>query len=514
MEPAAGPIDLNGTRLDPGAGTLTRNGAPVPLRAKSFALLCHLARHAGKVLSKSDILDAVWPVVTVSEDSLTQAIHDIRVAVGDEAGEVLCTVRGRGYMLKPTPAAALSSAPITPERSIRIAVLPFDDRAAAEPTRPLVSALADDIAGGLARFRTLTVIARGSAEAAAAETSDPVAIARQLSADYLIQGTVREAPGTLTLRLTLIDGAAGALIWSRSFDCSGEQLLGVETAVTDELVAHLSTGIETAFEAQAARLPRSSLSAYTHFARGRGAMRATTAEGIREARDHLLAAVAVDPDFAEAWAMLAWAEMASHDYRMAPPEVLERALGNSRRAVALAPNESVTVSTLGYIQTMTCDYDAAEANIALGLRLNPSNVDALMDAATLMLTRGRPMEALACLDRTEAVNPLRYHHHVRVHRAEALYMLGRYAEAATELARAVPLPARRHLWAAASLAQAGRAAEAAPHLAAFAAEFPGRDPVEVARHSYNYERPEDSDHLAEGLRMAVAAAGGGGTVSA
>jgi TolB-like protein/Flp pilus assembly protein TadD len=451
--------------------------------------------------------------VTVTEDSLTQAVRDIRVAIGDEDGVLLATVRGRGYLLnaRETPSAPPEQA--TPQRALRVAVLPFNDRAASDATRPLVAALAEDIAGGLARFRTLTVIAQGSCEAAAAETTDTVAIAQRLAADYLIQGTVREAPGVLTLRLSLIDGAEGALIWSDIFDCSGDRLLGVEAAVTDRLVSHLSFGIEMAADSRSARQPTSSLTAYGHFARGRGAMRATTPAGAGIAHKHLQAAVEADPAFAEAWAMLAWAEMAQHDYRMAPPGVMDRALRYARRAVELSPGESMTVSTLGYVQVMAGDYDLAEANIARGIALNPSNVDAMMDMATLMLARGRHDEVLSWLARAGAVNPLRYLDHARGHRAEALYMLGRYGEALQELSQMVPLPPRRHLWVAAALAQAGRATEAAPHLDAFAAEFPGQDPVAVACHSYDFERPEDTAHLAAGLRLAIAATSGGGAVS-
>jgi hypothetical protein len=103
------------------------------------------------------------------------------------------------------------------------------------------------------------------------------------------------------------------------------------------------------------------------------------------------------------------------------------------------------------------------------------------------------------------VNPLRYHHHAAAHRAEAFYMLRRYDEAAEVLAALYPIPARRRLWFAATLAMAGRESEAPEHLAAFAAEMPGQDPVEVARHTYNYERSDDTGHFLDGLRRAIAA---------
>jgi DNA-binding winged helix-turn-helix (wHTH) protein/tetratricopeptide (TPR) repeat protein len=504
-----GGLSINGARLDLAAGTLSRDGAVIPLRARSFALLGHLARHRGQVLSKSALLDAIWPDVTVTEDSLTQAIRDIRVAIGDDAGQVLQTVRGRGYILAPpdrtAAAAAAAPAPIT--RTIRVAVLPFADTAVPAELRPLVSALADDIAGALARFRSLTVLARGSAEAAAADSSDPQAIAVRLGADFLVQGTARGGGAALALRLSLVGGDDGSLRWSDSFDCSGELLLGVEAAVVPRLVAHIATGIEHEVEDQAARQPPASLTAYGHLARGRAALRPASRDEMEAARRHLLAATEADPGLSEAWAQLAFAEMMLNDYRMAPPEVIDRAMGHVRRAVALGPSESVSVSMLGYMQILTDEFVAAEANISRALKLNPSSVDAMMDMATLQLTRGRAAEALAWLDRARDVNPLRIQHHVIGHLAEAHYMMQRYDEAVQVLAELHPIPTRRRLWIAAALAKAGRAAEAAPHLAAFAAEMPGKDPLEVARHSYNYEHAADTEHLLDGIRLALAAAG-------
>lgn len=496
-------LNLYGARLDPAAGTLTRHGVLVPLRARSFALLCHLARHRGQLLAKSDLLDAIWPEVIVTEDSLTQAIRDIRVALGDEAGRVLQTVRGRGYLLAAAPAPAPAPAAAG---AVRLAVLPFADTAVPVEVRPLVSALADDIAGALARFHALTVLARGSAEAAAAESNDPLAIAARLGADFLVQGTARGSGSTLALRLSLIGGRDGSLRWSDSFDCSGELLLGVEATVAPRLVAHLAAGIEHEVEDRATRQPTASLDAYGHLARGRAALRPASREEMESARRHLLAAVEADPGLSEGWAQLAFAEMMLNDYRMAPPEVIERAMGHARRAVSLSPNESVSVSMLGYMQTMTGDVLAAEANISRALKLNPSNVDAMMDMATLLLTRGRPAEALAWLDRARDVNPLRLQHHVIGHLAEAHYMMHRYDEAVQVLAELHPIPTRRRLWIAAALAKAGRASEAAAHLAIFAAEMPDHDPLAVARRSYNYEHPVDTEHLLDGLRLALAAA--------
>jgi hypothetical protein len=110
-------------RLDLDRGTLTRCGALVPVRAKAFALLGHLARNAGRVVSKDELLERVWPGVTVTEDSLTQAIRDLRRAIGDDRQEIVRTIARRGYLL----AVPLDPAPARPGGAgePRVAVLSF-----------------------------------------------------------------------------------------------------------------------------------------------------------------------------------------------------------------------------------------------------------------------------------------------------------------------------------------------------------------------------------------------------
>jgi DNA-binding winged helix-turn-helix (wHTH) protein len=497
-----GPIMLNGACLDFEAGTLTRGANGISLRPRSFALLCYLARRPGKVVRKTELLEEVWHDVIVTEDSLTQAIRDIRLAIDDPAGECLRTFRGRGYSLNiqpaPTPLAS------TPERTIRLAILPFAVDAVSLDSRPLVSALVDDIAGGLSKFRTLTVLARGAAEALAT-VPDPRDIALRLKAQYLVQGTAQEGSDGLRLRLALIDGSEGTLVWSDSFDCSGERLLGVETDVTRRIIMHLNAGLEDEIDTRLLRQHTGSLTAYGHFARGRWAMQFFTTERLEEAHRHFSLAVEADPDFADAWAFLSWAELAVNDYRMATQEVLDRAYGYALRAVELAPNESHPVSNLGYVQNIFGEYEAAEANISKGLRLNPSSVDAMMDMATLHTFRGRPHEALNWLDRIEEIDPIRYQYICRTHRSEASYMVGKYAEAARVLSFVKPMPARRGLWMAAALAKAGNAEKAAPYLAAFSEAHPGLDPLAVAAHTYAYEHEADTVHLLDGLRLAMAA---------
>src|SRR5262245_14571333 len=84
--------------LDLERGLVLGPTGPVTLRAKSFELLAYLVGNAGRVLPKEELVAAVWNQIAVTDDSLTQCIHDIRRALGDQQQKLLQTVPRRGYL--------------------------------------------------------------------------------------------------------------------------------------------------------------------------------------------------------------------------------------------------------------------------------------------------------------------------------------------------------------------------------------------------------------------------------
>ena len=136
-----------------------------------------------------------------------------------------------------------------------------------------------------------------------------------------------------------------------------------------------------------------------------------------------------------------------------------------------------------------------------GLKLNPSNYDGLLDLAVVTTCRGRPLEALRVLDQANDLNPMRIGPEPHL-RGEALYMVGRYSEAADAFLLTPDLPDRRRAVLAAMLAMAGRHEEAVAQLELAARNDPDLGFMAKARASYKYEHSADAAHLEEGLTRA------------
>jgi TolB-like protein len=474
----------------------------VPLRAKSFALLCYLARNTGRVVAKDELLDQVWPDVTVTEDSLTQAIRDLRRAIGDDRQEIVRTVARRGYLL------AIPLEPEPPARSggagePRVAVLPFRSLTGDGDDGILIDGLVEEITNGLARFRSVAVIARHSAFAFRPEDgASPDAVAARLGADYLVEGSARRVGGRFLVTAAL-GNPQGRRLWGESFDCAAEEILSLQQVIPRRIIPRLVSNIEESVLARTAAAPTASLSAFEHFTRAVALLR-SFGEGVNErGRDHLLRAVEIDPGFGLAHAYLALAEVMIADYGRAPRPVLLAAKARAMTAVDLAPEEARCHRIMGIVRQFLGEHAAAEADVRTAFDLNPYDADALATMGFVLTDRGRAAEALDWIDRAIALNPLHPKFYF-IERSMALYHLGRYEESVADLERLPRLSVRQEGRMAATLAMAGRPEEAAAHLDRAEALEPGWPHLDSARLLYRFERPEDLEHLLAGIRAALA----------
>jgi adenylate cyclase len=247
--------------LDLGRLSLLEKGRPVELRPKAFNTLRFLAENAGRVVTKDELVAAVWPDVIVNDDALAQCIRDIRKALGDEGQAFIKTVPRRGDLFvpevrrvdaagdPPSPAAATrwsmrrrlavglsvavacivgvaavawsswrADSPFVRDRHLTVAVLPFETSGDVEADAWLGEGFAEDIMTAMSRFRDVAVIARNSSFRYRGEAVDPEVIRRDLHADFLLQGGVRRSEGLARITVQLVDTRTGTNRWVERYD--------------------------------------------------------------------------------------------------------------------------------------------------------------------------------------------------------------------------------------------------------------------------------------------------------
>jgi TolB-like protein len=196
---------FGGYELDLAKGTLRHGRESLFLRPKAYSILTHLAEHTGRVVPKSELMDAAWPGIFVTEDSLTQSIREIRKTLGENT---IRTVSKRGYMLAvPTEEMPdLSRQPI-------IAVLRFRNDSGNPADQALVDGFAEDIINGLARFGTFTVLARNSSFSFASyEASEWQQIRARIGTDYVVEGSIDRQGERIVAAVSLADAVNGTQI--------------------------------------------------------------------------------------------------------------------------------------------------------------------------------------------------------------------------------------------------------------------------------------------------------------
>jgi TolB-like protein len=274
-----------GFTLDPARGVLlAAGGAEVPLRPKSMALLRFLIANAGRLLSRDAIMAAIWPEVVVTDQSITQCVHDIRRALGDKTQQLLRTVPKGGYLLAAEVTASATAAnvgggnwplsvrPPPPDRP-SIAVLPFQNLSGDPNQDYYADGVVEDVTTELARVRWLFVIARNSSFAYRDRPHDIRRIGQELGVRYVLEGSVRRVGSHVRITAQLIDAVTGGHLWADRFDGELADIFEVQDRLTASVVCSIAVRLEEAEIARVKRKPTERLCAYEYFLRWRAARR-------------------------------------------------------------------------------------------------------------------------------------------------------------------------------------------------------------------------------------------------
>jgi TolB-like protein len=493
---------FGGFTLDLRKGVLQRRDEAALLRPKAQAVITHLARNMGRVVPKAELMDTVWPGIYVTEDSLTQSIREIRKALGDDKQELVRTISRRGYMLAAAPAepaAEIGAQPV-------VAVLRFRNDTGDAAQVPLVDGFAEDIIDGLARFRTVAVLARNSSFSIGSDSPQDWALARsRIGADYLVEGAVRRAEGRIRVSASLIDAASLAQLWGERYDAESADIFAIMDDIVARILGALVTRLDDVGASRARRKPAAALAAYDLVLRGVALMRGNAPVDFGAARDFFAAALAKDPAYGLAYAYLAFVRVMISGFGRSSREELAEALPVAMRATALSPDLPTGHRVVSFIRMYQREYASAEHHLRRALELNPCDPESVAQMGYLLTLRGRPLEALGWMDRARRLSPIHppwYEHD----RSFALYCLGDYRGAAALIEQTPVPPAWMRAWLAACYAQLGEMETARLHAAKINDTDPAFSAISFAKNNgAAFEHASDNQHFAEGVYLALGA---------
>jgi TolB-like protein/DNA-binding winged helix-turn-helix (wHTH) protein len=409
------------------------DGGRVELRNKSSEVLARLALQPGKVVSKSEIMDAVWPDVAVSDESLTQCVVDIRRAVGDKDQRILTTHVGKGYSLSVgssmagsrvsslqamvvvlalavTGAAGWWFSRLDPAASdtARIAILAFDDLSAGEDRGWLGDGIAEGVTTELASYREFLVIARNSSFSFRDKPVDITEIAAQLDADYIVEGSKQKSGNRLRVTAQLLDGRDGTHIWAHEFDADIGELFDVQSQIARSISAGI--GHELAWVPPRAG-GREAVSALHYFHKGNEEFQQGTRESYRRAQQFYERSIKSDSDAPFGYAGMAtliWSESSKGWIfgDMPRNDLLKMGVGYAEKAISADPTYYLSHIARGDLYNSAGEHENAILSYQKAVELNPSSSVAMVLAAEPLLYLDRAEEAIATIETAIDVNPI------------------------------------------------------------------------------------------------------------
>ena len=405
--------------LDGDLRELTRDGVRIPMQPQVFDLLLFLVESRDRVVSKDDLIAGVWGDRIVSDSALNSRINAARKAVQDDgkAQRLIRTIPRKGFRFvgdctQVTPVAQAvtvePSAPPAASASERpaIAVLAFDNMSNDPDQEYFCDGISEDILTALSKVRWFLVIARNSSFTYKGRSVPIRKVAEELRVRYVVEGSVRKEANRVRITAQLNDASTGSHLWAEHYDRELVDVFAVQDEITNAIVAAIEPQIYVAENFRARRKPPASLDAWDLSMRALSHYWRITREDHVTAQALLEKAIAIDPNYGQAQALLAASHMfGAHlgwaEHAKAVP-IAERA---AVAAVQLDRDDAWAHTALGSVCFSTRRLDDALAEYETALQLNPNFCLAQGYYALALSYAGRHEDSFEAAQRAIRLSP-------------------------------------------------------------------------------------------------------------
>ena len=400
---------------------LCRGPDVIAVTPQVFDLLAYLIRHRERVVTKDDLVGAIWNGRIVSDAALTTRLNAARCAIGDSGAEqrLIKTLPRKGFrfvgqvreareVAGPDPDGAPESAPAVPDKP-SIAVLPFENMSGDPEQEYFADGMVEEITTALSRFRWLFVIARNSSFTFKGKAVDIKEVGRRLGVRYVLQGAVRKASGKVRITGQLIEAATGAHIWADKFDRDMTEIFALQDEVTLAVVSAIQPKLFQAEIALATRRRPEDLTAYDLFLRALQQAIRSTRESLAEALRLVHRALELDPGFAAAAALAGDCHMENvlRNYAIDPQFERKEAVRLMRLALSLDDGDPDTLASAASISALLVGDCEAEIEMAdRAVALNPNSYHTWNRRGWVYEIAGQPEEAIRSFERAMRMSPV------------------------------------------------------------------------------------------------------------
>jgi TolB-like protein len=444
--------------LDTDRRELHRGPDVVSVAPQVFDLLDYLIRNRERVVSKDDLINAIWNGRIVSDAALTTRLNVARSVIGDSGEEqrLIKTLPRKGFRFvgpvreaQGAAGAAVTDNAVEPSKPAltlpdkpSIAVLPFHNLSGDPEQEYFADGMVDDIITALSRFKALFVIARNSSFTYKGRAVDVKQIGRELGVRYVLEGSVRKAANRVRITGQLVDTSTGAHLWADRFDGGLGDIFDLQDQVTESVVGAIAPALEKAEIERAKRKPTESLDAYALYLRGSDRLYQFAGRQANEEALRLFnSAIDLDPDFASAYgraaSCYAWAK--TNGWISVTANDIAEVTRLAQRAVEVGKDDAIALATSGWaLAYVVRDLEVGAGLIDRALVLNSNLAEAWYFGGWAKNYLGEPEPAIERFARAMRLSPLDPRMSgMQAGTAFAHFLLGRYDEAASRAAMAL-----------------------------------------------------------------------------
>jgi len=481
---------------------LKRDGEPLRLEKIPMELLIFLVEHHGELVTREQIIERLWgkEVFLDTEQGINTAIRKIRQVLQDEPEkpQFLETVVGKGYRFAANVTAEGDES--TPSRedippgsettgnrtkslwllgivsvlvllgvvlwAVRyrtgwaakprittsfhsIAVLPFENLSGDPSQEYFADGITDALITQLAKLRGLRVISRTSIMQYKTLRKPLLDIARDLSVDAVVEGSVSRSGNRVRVTAQLIDAHADRHLWAEEYDRDLREVLSLQSELARDIAEKVRANISSEEQLLMARTGTVEPAAYESYLRGRSFWNQRTPAGLKQSIIHFQHAIELDPGYAEAYSGLADAYTAlGYTSYWAPKDSFPKAREFADKALRIDSSLAEARTSLAYVKLYyDWDWKGAEEEFQQAITVNPNYATAHHWYSVLLTARGRHEEASSEIGRAQELDPLSVPINTDI--GFELYYARRYEEAISHLRSVLQTSPKfplAHLW--------------------------------------------------------------------
>ncbi|MEQ1762906.1 MAG: winged helix-turn-helix domain-containing protein [Pyrinomonadaceae bacterium] len=449
-------IEFGEFRLIPGERLLMRGDIPVHLTPKVFDVLVLLVEAEGRLIEKEQMIDRLWPETFVEEATLARTVSTLRKALG-ESSEVryIETVPKRGYRFiaevrhsdqdelresavetiqtetdsasrrwfVSRPVLALSlvaivlvsagvivswNRPLPQAAEMKsIAVLPFSRIGEGERDETLEFGMADTLITHLSKLRRVIVRPTSAVSKYAVQNSNALQAGRDLQVDAVLEGSVQKSGARVRVNVHLISTADGSTLWADNFDTAFTNIFAVQDTISERVVSALSPRLTGDRRLATTRRSTENPEAYRLYLQGRFFWNKRTVQSLRQSTEYFEQAIAIDPQYALAYAGLADCHQMLAEYLAATPaDAYAKARAAAEKALSIDDELAEAHTSLAYtLAFYDWNWIEAEREFKRALELDPNYATAHHWYSEFLMTVGRFDESLAENEKAARLDP-------------------------------------------------------------------------------------------------------------